>query len=152
ADLVGFFPHGERHVGARGIAGEIGHLPIDPGGPRCECGQRGCLEAVASGTAIARRWPSGGGAATAASELLAAAGAGDGVAAEVRDEVAAYLAGAVALIAQTVDPQIIVLGGGVAEAGAPLLDAVVDALHAGAARSPVLAALHLARRLALVRV
>jgi predicted NBD/HSP70 family sugar kinase len=64
--------------------------------------------------------------------------------------VAAYLAGAVALIAQTVDPQIIVLGGGVAEAGAPLLDAVADALHARAARSPVLAALDLAGRVALV--
>jgi glucokinase len=147
---AGFVLGGRIRQGAHGAAGEIGHLPVDPGGPRCECGQRGCLEAVASGTAIARRWPSGGGAATAASELLAAAAAGDGVAAEVRDEVAAYLAGAVALIAQTVDPQIIVLGGGVAEAGAPLLDAVVDALHARAARSPVLAALDLAGRVALV--
>jgi glucokinase len=147
---AGFVLGGRIRQGAHGAAGEIGHLPVDPGGPRCECGQRGCLEAVASGTASAKRWPSAGGAATAASELLAAAAAGDGVAAEVRDEMAAYLSGAVALIAQTVDPQIIVLGGGVAEAGAPLLDAVVDALHARAERSPVLAALDLAGRVALV--
>jgi glucokinase len=147
---AGFVLGGRIRQGAHGAAGEIGHLPVDPGGPLCECGQRGCLEAVASGTAIASRWPSAGGAASAASALLAAAAAGDGVATEVRDEVAAYLAGAVALIAQTVDPQIIVLGGGVAEAGAPLLDAVVDALHARAARSPVLAALDLAGRVALV--
>jgi glucokinase len=146
---AGFVLGGRIRQGAHGAAGEIGHLPVDPSGPLCECGQRGCLEAVASGTAIAKRWPSAGGAASAASALLAAA-AGDGVAAEVRDEVAAYLAGAVALIAQTVDPQIIVLGGGVAEAGAPLLDAVVHALHARAKRSPVLAALDLAGRVALV--
>jgi glucokinase len=141
---------GRIRQGAHGAAGEIGHLPVDPGGPLCECSQRGCLEAVASGTAIATRWPSAGGAASAASALLASAAAGDAVAAEVRDEVAAYLAGAVALIAQTVDPQIIVLGGGVAEAGAPLLDAVVHALHARAELSPVLAALDLAGRVALV--
>jgi len=147
---AGFVLGGRIRQGAHGAAGEIGHLPVDPGGPLCECGQRGCLEAVASGTAIAKRWPSADGAASAASALLAAAAAGDGVAAEVRDEVAAYLAGAVALIAHTVDPQIIVLGGGVAEAGAPLLDAVVDALHARAERSPVLAALDLAGRVALV--
>lgn len=147
---AGFVLGGRVRQGAHGAAGEIGHLPVDPSGPLCDCGQRGCLEAVASGTAIAKRWPSAGGAASAASALLAAAAAGDGVAAEVRDEVAAYLAGAVALIAQTVDPQIIVLGGGVAEAGAPLLDAVVDALHARAERSPVLAALDLAGRVALV--
>ena len=92
---AGFVLGGRIRQGAHGAAGEIGHLPVDPGGPLCECGQRGCLEAVASGTAIAKRWPSAGGAASAASELLAAAAAGDGVAAEVRDEVAAYLAGAV---------------------------------------------------------
>jgi glucokinase len=147
---AGFVLGGRIRRGAHGAAGEIGHLPVDSGGPLCECGQRGCLEAVASGTAIARRWPSADVAASPASALLAAAAAGDGVAAEVRDEVAGYLAGAVALIAQTVDPQIIVLGGGVAEAGAQLLDAVVDALHARAERSPMLAALDLAGRMALV--
>jgi predicted NBD/HSP70 family sugar kinase len=147
---AGFVLGGRIRQGAHGAAGEIGHLPVDPGGPLCECGQRGCLEAVASGTAIAKRWPAAEGAASAASTLLAAAAAGDGVAAEVRDEVAGYLAGAVALIAQTVDPQIIVLGGGVAEAGPVLLDAVAAALRARAERSPMLAALDLAGRVALV--
>jgi glucokinase len=105
---------------------------------------------VASDTAIARWWSAGDGEAAAASALLAAAAAGDGIAAEIRDEVAGHLAGAVALIAQTVDPEVIVLGGGVAEAGSSLLSAVVDALHSRADRSPVLAALDLARRVALV--
>ena len=107
---AGFVLGGRIRQGAHGAAGEIGHLPVDPGGPLCECGQRGLSrpspraphrQALAVGW-----WRSVGG--------VGAAGrgcGGDGVAAEVRDEVAAYLAGAVALIAQTVDPQIIVLGG-----------------------------------------
>ena len=132
---AGFLLGGRIRRGAHGAAGEIGHLPVALGGPLCECGQRGCLEAVASGTAIARRWPAGDGEASAA---------------EIRDEVAGHLAGAVALIAQTVDPEVIVLGGGVAETGSSLLSAVVDALHSRADRSPVLAALDLARRVALV--
>lgn len=138
-----------RH-GAHGAAGEIGHLPIDPHGPPCECGQRGCLEAVASGTAIAARWPSPDGALTAASSLLTAAAAGDAAAQALLAEVAGNLAGAVALLAQTVDPEIVVLGGGVADAGPGLLTAVQQALRARAARSPVLAAIHLAERVALV--
>src|ERR687898_743583 len=120
---AGFLLGGRIRRGAHGAAGEIGHLPVAPGGPLCECGQRGCLEAVASGTAIARRWSAGDGDASAASALLAAAAAGDGMAAEIRDEVAGHLAGAVALIAQTVDPEVIVLGGGVAEAGGSPLPA-----------------------------
>ena len=43
--------------GSRGTAGEIGHIPVDPNGPECPCGQRGCLEMLASGSAIARQWP-----------------------------------------------------------------------------------------------
>ena len=46
---------GRLHRGARGLAGEIGHAIVDPDGPRCACGQRGCLEAFASGPSIARR-------------------------------------------------------------------------------------------------
>src|SRR5918994_117752 len=79
----------------------------------------GDLAYLSVGTAMARRWSAGDGEASAASALLAAAAAGDGMAAEIRDEVAGHLAGAVALIAQTVDPEVIVLGGGVAEAGGP---------------------------------
>jgi len=46
---------GRLYRGARGFAGEIGHIVLDPGGPRCGCGGRGCLEALASGLALARR-------------------------------------------------------------------------------------------------
>jgi glucokinase len=147
---AGFVVGGRLWRGAHGAAGEIGHLPVDPSGPVCECGQRGCLEAVASGTAITRRWPSSDGAASAAAALFTAAKGGDRLAVALRDEVAGHLAGAVALIAQTVDPRVVVLGGGVAEAGPVLLDTVVDALRARARRSPMLTALDLAGRVTLV--
>jgi glucokinase len=147
---AGFVLGGRIRRGAHGAAGEIGHLPVDPDGPPCECGQRGCLEVLASGAAIAARWPSEDGEVAAATALLAAADRGDPAAVAVLDEVAGHLAGAIAVLAQTVDPEVIVLGGGVAEAGAGVLDAVRAALRRRAARSPVLAAIDLADRVALV--
>lgn len=147
---AGFVIDGEVFAGARGVAGEIGHLPVDPYGAICECGQTGCLETVASGAAIARRWVNPTGGPSDAGSLLAAASAGDREAMEIRDEVCGYLAWAVALIAQTVDPEVVVLGGGVAEAGAPLLDAVRAALTRRAAVSPFVASLGLAERVTIV--
>jgi predicted NBD/HSP70 family sugar kinase len=147
---AGLLLGGRIRRGAHGAAGEIGHLPVDPHGPLCECGQRGCLEALASGAAIAARWPSGDGEVAATASLLAAAEAADPAAVAVLSDVAGHLAGAVALLAQTVDPEVVVLGGGVAEAGPGLLSAVRDALRRRAAHSPVLAAIDLADRVALV--
>jgi glucokinase len=147
---AGLVLDGRPRRGAHGAAGEIGHLPVDPHGPPCECGQRGCLEVLASGTAIAARWAADDGELSATSALLAAAADGDPAAVAVLDDVAGHLAGAVALLAQTVDPDVIVLGGGVAEAGPGLLEAVRRALRDRAARSPVLAAIDLANRVALV--
>ena len=51
---AGVVLHGRLHRGARGLAGEIGHVIVDPGGARCACGQDGCLETLVSGSAIAR--------------------------------------------------------------------------------------------------
>jgi glucokinase len=147
---AGLLMGGRIRRGAHGAAGEIGHLPVDPDGPLCECGQRGCLEALASGAAIAARWPSGDGEVAATASLLAAAETGDRAAVAILSDVARHLAGAVALLAQTVDPEVVVLGGGVAEAGPGLLSAVRDALRRRAAHSPVLAAIDLADRVALV--
>jgi glucokinase len=148
---VGLVLRGEVHHGSHGTAGEIGHLPIDGQGQLCECGQRGCVETVISGRSIARRWPAdrvaGMGPAAA---LLAAAAAGDAKAIAVRDEVCRSIGAAVALVAQSVDPQLVVLGGGVAEAGPALLEAVQAALRARAHASPLLAAFDLAERVAIV--
>jgi glucokinase len=140
---AGLVVGGRLHRGANGVAGEIGHLPLFPDGPACECGLVGCLEAVASGSAVAQQWPDGGAPAVA---LFRAAGAGDPGAAGYRDLLAERLARAVLLLALTVDPAVVVIGGGVAEVGAPLLDAVRGALEDLAARSRFLGALGVAER------
>jgi predicted NBD/HSP70 family sugar kinase len=147
---AGLMLGGRLRRGVRGAAGEVGHLPLDPDGPVCDCGQRGCLEVLTSGPALARRWPPGQSAESVSRALLEAAAAGDPTAVEVRDEVAGYLADAIALLAQTVDPELVVLGGGVAEGGDALLAAVMAALAERARHSAVVAALDLPARVALV--
>lgn len=98
--------------GEAGLAGEIGHLTVVPGGgPRCGCGNRGCLEAVCSGPAIARR----AGLQDAATVFRAARnGAPEAVA--VVAETAEFLGIALAAYANLLVPQRIVLGGGVMRA------------------------------------
>ena len=141
---------GRLRRGARATAGEIGHVPVDPAGPLCACGQRGCLETVASGAAIAAAWPVESDALPAAEALFRAADAGDAPAVAVRDRVADHLAAAVRLLVLTVDVDLVVLGGGVADVGEPLRRAVAAALARQAAGSAFLRALDLPERLALV--
>ncbi len=145
---AGLVLDGELRRGATGAAGEVGHVPVDPNGALCQCGQRGCLETVASGRALAAAWPSGD--RPPAQSLFAAAAAGDGRAIVVRDRFAAGVADAVRTLCLTVDPVTIVLGGGVAQLGTPLVDAVARALRAQAASSPFLASLDLASRILVV--
>ena len=139
---------GTLRRGEHGAAGEIGHVPVDPSGAWCQCGQRGCLETVASGSALAAAWPSDD--ASPARAMFAAAEAGDERAIAVRDRFAAGLAEAVRLLALAVDPRTIVLGGGVAQLGEPLRVAVATALASQAVSSPCLASLGLAERLRVV--
>lgn len=134
--------------GFHGAAGEIGHLPVDPHGPRCSCGQRGCLELVASGSALAAAWPSVD--RPPAQALFAAAAAGDERAIQVRDRFAAGVADAVRVIALAVDPRAIVIGGGVAALGELLRVAVAAALARQAESSPFLASLDLPGRVQVV--
>ena len=113
---------GRLHAGG-GYAGEIGHTPAGHDEP-CACGGRGCLEAIASAAAIARRYTARTGRpAAGAAEVLAA---GDADAAAVWDEALDALAGALAWIASVIAPQAIVIGGGLSRAGATLLDPLND--------------------------
>ena len=123
-------------------------MPVDPSGALCQCGQRGCLETVASGSAIAAAWPSGD--VPPAQALFAAAHAGDPSAVAARDRFAAGVAGAVRVLSLTVDPRTVVLGGGVGQLGEQLRVAVAAALRDQAATSPFLASLDLAGRLRVV--
>lgn len=118
------YVHGRRVVGTSGQAGELGHVVVRPGGPVCGCGARGCLEAVASASAVARAYRERSGrAVTGADEVVALLGRdadADAVWAEASSALADGLLMAVALLA----PGAIVLGGGLAQAGAALVDPV----------------------------
>jgi glucokinase len=123
---------GEIYRGASDIAGEIGHMTIDSTGRRCKCGNYGCLEAYASGPAIAARAVEGieAGAETSlpkyvngdlsritAQVVYEAAHDGDGYALEVVRDTAKFLGAGVANIINVFNPQVVVICGGVTLAG-----------------------------------
>jgi glucokinase len=134
--------------GARGGAGEIGHVPVDPAGLVCPCGQRGCLETMASGAGIARQWQGPG--PHAAAEVLRAAEEGDRRASAIRLRLAEGIAAAVRILVLTNDVDAVVVGGGISRLGAPLLDDVLAVLARQAATSPFLASLGIERRIRLL--
>ena len=122
--------------GFRDAAGEVGHMTIVPGGPDCLCGNSGCLEAVASGTAIARRarqlmiqeqtaplasLAGGDPDRVTAPMVFEAAAAGDVLCEMVLDDVATYLGIALGNIVHLLNPEAIILGGGVMEQAEVLL-------------------------------
>lgn len=132
----GVVTNGKLVAGMHGAAGEIGHMVILAGGPRCGCGRRGCLEALASGTAIAReaataiaegRAPGlasrGGGAAPSAEIVDMAAAAGDADAQKILADAAHYLGIGLMNVVHLLDPGMIVLGGGVVRSERVLLPA-----------------------------
>ncbi len=133
---------GSLHRGSTGMAGEIGHVVVEPDGLLCRCGQRGCLETIAAGPAIAAVWPHGA-SGRAASSLFAMAAGGDTDAQVVAARVTHHLATAIHWLAAAYDVSTIYLGGGVATAGPPFLKAVREALVRAAGNSN-LAALTLA--------
>jgi glucokinase len=120
---------GQAFTGAHGAAGEIGHIVVRPNGPACGCGQRGCLEAVASAAAVGRRYLERTGEPASAADVAARA-AGDPVAAAVWQETIDALADGLLTGIALFDPAIVVLGGGLAEAGEALLQPLREALHA----------------------
>ncbi|HWI65961.1 MAG TPA: ROK family protein [Symbiobacteriaceae bacterium] len=125
----GIISGGHLYRGRHGGAGEIGHTTIDVDGPRCSCGNYGCLEAVASGFALSRRageairrgvesvLEAHGADETAigVDQLLAAAEQGDKLAADLLDECGRTLGIAVANIVNMYNPELIVLGGRLAQ-------------------------------------
>lgn len=134
--------------GSRGTAGEIGHIPIDPNGPECGCGQRGCLEVLASGSAIARQWPTDD--PKPARALFAAAASGDRLAIEVKQRFVENVAAAARLLVLTIDVDSVVIGGGLSSLGPVLLDDVREVLASWERVSPFLASTALSERVAIV--
>lgn len=145
---AGLVLDGRLWRGGGGTAGEIGHIPVDPLGHVCVCGQRGCLEAVASGAAVAREWPTPTGSAIA--HLLQAVEAADPKARLVLEKMAGNIAVAVKVLVLTLDVEAVVLGGGLSTAGAGLRSAIVERLDRDAATSEFLGALRMPERVVLL--
>ena len=131
----GIIIDGKIITGSHGAGGEIGHACVEPTETEaCNCGNKGCLEQMASATGIvrlAKRILDENTEATvlkkdriSAKSVFDAYKAGDKVAARIVDKFAGYLGNALAVFACVVDPEIIVIGGGVSKAGQPLIDAV----------------------------
>ncbi|MCL6637184.1 MAG: ROK family protein [Alicyclobacillus sp.] len=130
---------GRVYHGANGMAGEIGHFTVQADGWPCQCGRRGCLETVASATGLLRAgqaaWQAGqvaGGPVQSAEDLCQRAAAGDAGALAVVRTAASALGYVLAQAAALLNPEVIVLGGGVAAAGEVLLAPVQTAFAAAA--------------------
>ncbi len=132
----GIIIDGKIYTGSIGVAGEPGHMTIDDEGPPCNCGNRGCWEALASGTALAREARNrinegattsileygGGDPARINAEVIhEAAQAGDNLAAELIARTAYYLGVGLANLINIFNPEVIVIGGGLSNIGDRLL-------------------------------
>ncbi len=112
---------GTIEAGAHGYAGEIGHIVVRPGGPACGCGQRGCLEALASASAVTRAWSAASGDPDAdAADCAEAVASGDPRAVAVWQDAVAALADGLVTALTLLDPRTLIIGGGLAEAGETL--------------------------------
>ncbi|GAA1945318.1 ROK family protein [Microbacterium deminutum] len=145
---AGIVSHGELWRGARGTAGEVGHISVDPAGPLCRCGQHGCIEALAGGGAIAERWGRPG--ALPVRDVFDAAEQGDPAARELRSGLARGVASAVRILVLTADVDSVVLGGGVTALGDRLMADVAAELAASAEASPFMRSLRLEERVELL--
>ncbi len=137
-------------TGGGGLGGEVGHMAIDPHGPVCRCGNVGCLEVLASGTAIARRtrerlaagepsilteWVDGDLSRITARDVNQAGQQGDALAVAVFEEAGVYLGSALVSLMYMLNPALFVLGGSVTRAGAMLLEPVRKTVEARAPKA-----------------
>ena len=112
---------GSPYSGANYAAAEVGHIVVRPGGDTCVCGRIGCLETLASASAIARRYSERSGRPVAgAADVASLVASSDPIAVRIWDEALDALADALVTVTTLLDPEIIVLGGGLSHAGALL--------------------------------
>ncbi len=151
----GLVVDGRVVTGARGFAGEVGHMVVDPTGPPCPCGGRGCWERFASGDGLGRlareaaiggrlsavvRLAGGDPASVHGEHVTQAAAAGDPEAVAVFDDLGWWVALGLANLTAILDPEVFVLGGGLSEAGdllfAPVQRAFPALVEGGPDRPP----------------
>ncbi|RZS44838.1 glucokinase [Herbihabitans rhizosphaerae] len=130
---------------AGGYAGEIGHIVVEPGGPKCGCGNRGCLETIASAAAVARRYNARSGSRVTGAIDVVERMADDSDARAVWAEAIEALAYALVIAITVLGPEVVVIGGGLAESGdvllAPLRETLLKRLTFQRRPDVVLAAL-----------
>ena len=139
----GIILNGELHRGRQSTSGEIGHVTVDPRGPLCSCGNHGCLEAMASGTALAAaamRAARTGGAARIVQEahgsiesitaehIASAARHGDELALRLVNEAAEYIGIGLASVVNLLSPEMIIVGGGLSLIGTFFLRRIKDTI------------------------
>ena len=147
---AGVILDGRLHRGVRGLAGEIGHVVLDPDGAPCACGLIGCFETIAGGAGIARAAKTaieageatslvagedGSAADPSAADVFAAAESGDPLATRLVDAAAAAIARMTHELVLAYDVEQVVIGGGISRAGTPLLDRIRNGLARIAAPS-----------------
>ena len=139
----GVIVDGNLLLGSRGLAGELGHMTIDPSGPRCGCGQIGHLESLASGTSIALNAEmliNQGGPSKlkkilyergqlSALDVGKAAGSGDELALSVIQDAGNWIGHHLADLTHAFNPELIILGGGVAQLGNMLFEPIILSLQ-----------------------
>jgi predicted NBD/HSP70 family sugar kinase len=132
---AGFIIRGRPYTGTSGTAGEIGHTVIDPSGPTCRCGNRGCLETVAGSAAILARLRGTFGADVTVAEAIGCALDGHTGCARAIADAGTAIGTAVATLCNLFNPERIVVGGDLAAAGPILLGPLREAMRRGAVRS-----------------
>ncbi|RPE42883.1 glucokinase [Streptomyces sp. Ag109_O5-1] len=126
----GFGLDGRVESGAHGFAGEIGHVVVRPQGAPCPCGQRGCLERYASAAAVSEAWAKACGDPDAdAADCAKAVTSGDPNAVRVWGEAVAALADGLVTAVTLLDPRVLIIGGGLAEAGSVLFQPLREAVE-----------------------
>lgn len=140
---AGIICNGQIYRGAQGCAGDVGHIMADPNGPRCNCGNIGCLESMAAAPAMVRLATAavGEGRSTVLAELLErqggltavdigrAAAHGDQVAVDIIRESGNLIGQVLAAIVNFYNPSLIVIGGGVSRVGHLLLASIREAVY-----------------------
>jgi glucokinase len=132
---------GQVSAGATGRAGELGHLPVFPDGEWCACGQRGCTETYASAAALSRRYSAASGISDVpAKDVISRAAAGDRLADEIFQDAITALGRALVNYILLMDPELILIGGGMAASGAAVLRPLTQEVQAGLAwrRAPAI--------------
>src|SRR4051794_31427380 len=137
---AGLVLNGRLYRGAVGLAGELGHVLVDAGGPVCRCGNRGCLETVAGTDALAELLRRSHGDGLDGHAIVKLAREGDLGAQRVIADAGRAIGGAAAMLVNVLNPELLIVGGDLSDAGELLLDGVRESLERSALPTAVQAA------------